>query len=135
MLAASEPIAGGDGALDIVLGAGAILLFVGLVVRAVAVRRPNRLLRRRVAATLRTLGSRLPLPGAAPHANATTRSPAFDPQRRWSPGPRSTPRSAVAVDPAPGGAEREHTNPLAGMENPAPTSSSSFAEAPEPELT
>jgi hypothetical protein len=84
MLAASQPIAGADTALNVVLGAGVLLLFVGILIRALARQHRNHARTSLLQALLRAITRHTPSPGFWPRDPGRVRDRAGD--RAWRDG-------------------------------------------------
>jgi hypothetical protein len=130
VFAASESIAGADTALNIVLGVGLVLLFAGILIRALAAKPRNLTTMARLRGLLRSMGARaarpdrdLLTPSAAPDHPGAEKSPAqSSPRTSRPPEPVAAPRAGCSDRPA--SADVEH-----------PESPRAVREVPEPELT
>jgi hypothetical protein len=130
MFAASEPIAGADTPLNIVLGTGVLLLFAGILIRALASRRHDHAGVAPLRGLLRAIPRRTAAsPDRAPRAAPAARDPGVD-------APPAQIRASRPRPPEPAAAPRlrtpgEHARVDAGT----PTSPSAMPDVGEPELT
>lgn len=130
MLAASEPIAGADPPLNIVLGVGVLLLFAGILIRALAAQRRNlvgvsplRALLREMTSHATSAAQHLRAPSAAPdHPGAETRPAQARPNTSRPPDPAAAPRVEAP--------DRQASFDVGNAQSPPRT-----PEVPEPELT
>jgi hypothetical protein len=130
MFAASDSIAGADTPLNIVLGVGAMLLFAGILIRALAAQHRNlegasplRALLRAMTPHTASPDQHLRAPGAAPdHPGAETQPAQTSPSTSRPPEPAAPPRVEAPDRPA-------------SVDGENPQSPPAVREVPEPDLT